>query len=321
MEKKSFFDKFRKSKTAILVVLVIIEWIAFTILSDGLFISVINIRNILNSIVITSFLTVGAVLLMVRGFVDISSSAVGCMMTMMVAVLMRDGVHWSLAILICLAISAVIGLINAVLINECKFQPFIVTMAMATVVKGMTYLTCGTQATPIKDKLMIEFGTGRIGGLVPYTLVLALIVIAVYGFILSKTNFGKSIYMCGGNPKAAALAGLKPKRLAYILFVNSSVLAGFAGCLLAFRLKSGALDAITNGQFLGLTGAILGGVSFGGGTGGMRGAFVGMLLLNGFSNGLTIMSIPAWWQTFGSGALLLVALTFDYVTNIRRRKI
>ena len=108
--------------------------------------------------------------------------------------------------------------------------------------------------------------------------------------------------------------------MSYILFINNAMLGGFAGCLLAFRLTSGTVDAVTNAQFLGMTGAILGGVSFGGGSGGMGGAFVGMLLLNGFSNGLTVLGIPVYWQTFGNGALLLFALTFDYFGNRRRLK-
>ncbi len=320
MQRTSKVSNFLKSKTFVLVILLIVEFAVYAILSEGLYISVINIKNILNAIVITAFLTVGAVLLMVRGYVDISSSQVGCLCVMMVAALLRDGFPWPIAILLCLIVGAVVGLVNAVLITECGFQPFIVTMAMSYVIKGATYLTCGTEPIPIHDKAMITLGTGKIANLIPYTLILALIAIVVYGFILKKTYFGKTIYMIGGNAQAARLAGLNPKRMAYILFVNNGVLAALAGCLLAFKLKSGGLDAIANGMFTGMTGAILGGVSFGGGTGGMFGAFIGMLLISGFSNGLTILGIPTWWQKFGSGALLLFALTFDTVANLIRSR-
>ena len=320
MQKTSRMQKFLKSKTFILLILLVLEVVVFTILSQGLYINIINIRNILNSIVITAFLTVGAVLLMVRGYVDISASAVGCFTTMMVATLLAAGIPWPLAILFCLIASALVGFVNAVLITECGFQPFIVTMAMAQVLKGLQYIIFGTNRIDIKEPTMVALGTQRIGGLVPYTLVLALICIVVYGFILSKTYFGKSIYMIGGNPQAAKLAGFNPKKMAYILFINDSALAGLAGCLLAFRLKAGALDSITNGQFTGMTGAILGGVSFGGGTGGMFGAFIGMLVISGFKTGLTLLAVPPWWMTFGSGALLLFALAFDRFASFRRTK-
>ncbi len=322
MNSSKRLTKFLKSKAFLLVVLVAIEFLVFTILSEGLYVSLLNIRNILNSIVTMAFLTVGAVLLMVRGFVDISSSQVGCMTNMLVAVfLTKMGMPWPIAILLCLVAAAIVGMLNAVLITECGFQPFIVTMAMASVIKGVTYLTCGVDGIPIKDPTMLALGTKRIAGVIPFSIILALVCIAIYGFILSRTEFGKNIYMIGGNPQASELAGLKPKKMAYILFINNSALAGIAGCLLAFRMKTGTVDAITNGQFTGMTGAILGGVSFGGGSGGMLGAFIGMILLNGFTNGLTILAVPAWWQTFGNGALLLAALTFDYLANRHRVKI
>jgi ribose/xylose/arabinose/galactoside ABC-type transport system permease subunit len=321
MESARGLKKFVKSKTFVLLILVAIMWVIFSVLSEGAYTSLINIRNILNSIVITILLTIGAVYLMIDGHIDLSTSMVGSMTSLMVAIfLTKYGWPWPIAIIACLAVAAVIGFANAVLINEFRFQPFIATMAMASVVKGLTYVFCGTAPITIKDPAMVALGTSRIGGFVPYTIILALVIILIYGIILSKTYFGKTIYMIGGNKHAARLAGLNPKKMSYILFINNAILGGFAGCLLAFRLTSGTVDAVTNSQFLGMTGAILGGVSFGGGSGGMGGAFVGMILLNGFSNGLTVLGLPVYWQNFGSGALLLLALMFDYFSVRRQLK-
>jgi len=321
MESARGLKKFVLSKTFLLLILVAIMWVIFSVLSEGTFTSLINIRNILNSIVITIMLTIGAVYLMINGYIDLSTSMVGSMTNLMVAIFLTNyGWPWPIALIVCLVVSAVIGLTNAVLINEFKFQPFIATMAMASVVKGLTYVFCGTTPIPIKDPAMVALGTKRIGGIFPYTIILALVLMLIYGIILSKTYFGKTIYMIGGNKQAARLAGLNPKKMAYTLFINNAVLGGLAGCLLAFRLTSGTVDAVTNSQFTGMTGAILGGVSFGGGTGGMGGALVGMILLNGFSNGLTVLGLPVYWQNFGSGALLLFALAFDYFGKRRQQK-
>jgi ribose/xylose/arabinose/galactoside ABC-type transport system permease subunit len=142
-------------------------------------------------------------------------------------------------------------------------------------------------------------------------------IFAVYGVVLAKTRFGKSIYMIGGNPVAAKLAGLNPKKIWYILFINNAVLGAVAGSLQAMRLRAGTVTGIANGQFTGMTGAILGGVSFGGGSGGMGGAFVGLVLLNGFNTGLMNLGITPYYTTVASGALLLIALAFDYF-NARR---
>ncbi|MDR2356963.1 MAG: ABC transporter permease [Oscillospiraceae bacterium] len=314
MESVRGLRKFIRSKTFTLIILVIIIWAFFTIVSGGAFIKLINIRNILNSMVVTSFLTVGAVFLMICGYIDLSTSMIGSMSGVVVAIFLTNlGLPWVLAVLLALAMSGVIGLFNAFLINGFHFQPFIATMAISSVVQGLTMVTCGVTAIPITEPLMVKIGTARIADAVPYTIIASLAVISIYGFILSKTNFGKNIYMIGGNPRAARLSGLNPSRTSYILFLNNALLGGFGGILLSFRLKAGVVGSVANSQFAGMTGAILGGVSFGGGSGGMGGAFVGMLLLNGFNNGLTVMGVPPYWQTFASGALLLIALSFDYL--------
>ena len=85
-------------------------------------------------------------------------------------------------------------------------------------------------------------------------------------------------------------------------------------------MKSATVNGIMGSQFAGITAAILGGISFGGGSGGMLGAFFGLLLLNCFNNGMTVMGVDPYWQTVASGALLLIALMFDFVSIVRREK-
>jgi ribose/xylose/arabinose/galactoside ABC-type transport system permease subunit len=305
-------SKFIKSKSFILLVLVVVCWVAFAILSEGKFIKLVNIRNILNSMVVTILLTIGAVCLMISGAIDLSTTQISVLSGILLAsFLTRVGLPWPIAILATLAVASLIGFFNALLINKFKFQPFIATMAMSSVVQGLTFLAVGVKNIDIKNEAMTFLGTYRIGDLVPITLVIALVFMAVYGVMLAKTYFGKTIYMIGGNPRAARLAGMNPSRMSYILFMNNAALGGVAGMLLAIRMRTGTVLATTN-QFAGMTGAILGGVSFGGGSGGMGGAFIGMLLLNGFNNGLTVIGIHPYWQTFAGGALLIIALAFDY---------
>ena len=126
--------------------------------------------------------------------------------------------------------------------------------------------------------------------------------------------------MCGCNREAARLAGLKPKKICYILFINMGFLASLSGIILAARMKSATVTGISGNQFSGITAAILGGISFGGGSGGMLGAFFGLLLLNCFNNGMTVMGVNPYWQTVASGALLLIALMFDFISMVRKEK-
>jgi ribose/xylose/arabinose/galactoside ABC-type transport system permease subunit len=309
---------FAESKGFVLLVLLLIIVLFFTITSKGSFIGLINIRNIFNSMVVTALLTVGAVPLMIAGHIDLSSGNAGSVCGVLMAVLLSSGVHWVFSLLLALAAAAVIGLINAILVNRFGFQSFIATLAMASVLQGLTFLICNSSSIAIKYKTILYLGTGKIGNVLPVAIIFALLALIIYGVILSKTNFGKEIYIVGSNPHAALLTGLSPKKIYYALFINNAVLGGFAGCLLAARLKAGTVNGTGDGQFAGMTAAILGGVSFGGGSGGMGGAFIGLLILNSFNNGLKVLKLSSYWQSVASGVLLLIALAFDFMSIQRR---
>ena len=316
MHSRSIIRGFIRSKFFMLLVLLIVIIGFLAIYSGGTFIRLRNIMNILNMMVAVTLLTIGAGCLIISGKLDLSTGAVGTMAGVCLAVLIQGGMHWSLSLLISLSLGVVTGLFNAMLINEFRFQPFIATMSVASVARGLTFVISSAPSTPMRDPVLSYLGGGRIGGLVPISVIISLCGLLIYGLMLNKTKFGRNIYLVGGNPNAAMLAGVNPKKISYILFVNSGVLGAFAGCLLAGSLKSATVTALNASQFAGVTAAILGGISFGGGSGGMGGAFLGLLILNGFTNGMTILGVGPYWQLVASGVLLLLALSMDYF-NIR----
>ena len=142
----------------------------------------------------------------------------------------------------------------------------------------------------------------------------------VYGLFMSKTAFGMKVTLMGGSPVAATLAGINAAGITTLLFINSAVLGGVAGIFNAAKLSQGALTALTTNQFTGITAAILGGISFGGGAGGMGGAFVGLLILNTFQVGMGIVGVNPFWVNVFSGLLLLIALAFDFLSQQRQKK-
>jgi ribose/xylose/arabinose/galactoside ABC-type transport system permease subunit len=138
--------------------------------------------------------------------------------------------------------------------------------------------------------------------------------------VLAKSKFGRTIYLVGGNPVASKLAGINSKGISYFLFINCSVLGGLSGIVYTSRSSQGSLLALANDQFTGMTAAILGGISFGGGSGGMGGAFLGLLVIKTFNKGMTIVGASSYLTTVLSGALLLAALTIDYFSVRRQQK-
>ncbi|MCL2366429.1 MAG: ABC transporter permease [Oscillospiraceae bacterium] len=309
--------KIVKSKMFALIVLLAILSTIVQIGSNGIFLHPINIRTILDMMIITGMMTIGATLLLIAGALDLSVGTVGTMAGMMFAVLLRyHHFHWAVALILCLALAAVFGLINATLVNFAKFPAFIATLGMASVAEGVSFLFSGGANVSLSDPFMRNLATGRfMNNTIPFSIIILLVFFIVYGIILSKTKFGRQIYLVGSNPTASRLVGINSRRISYILFINSSVLGAFAGIMFNSRVAAATTLGITDRQFFGLIAAILGGVSFGGGTGGLGGAFVGLLIFSAFANGMFLLRVDSFWNQAIFGMLLLVSLAFDYMRS------
>ena len=290
------------------------------------FLTVAVFKNILNSLVVTSFLTIGAGCLLIGGYLDLAQSSIGAFGSMVMAAAIAGwGFPWWVAIIAALLLCAVFGVLNALMVTKLKFPPFIATLAMASMVKGLMYQFSsmgnnGTAANINFENTVTSFiGRGEILG-IPFGVIVMIIFFIVFGILMSKTAFGMKVTLMGGSPVAATLAGINAEGLTIVLFVISAVMGGIGGVFNCARLSQGALQALTTNQFTGLTAAILGGISFGGGIGGMGGAFVGLLILNTFQIGMGIVGVNPLWVTVFSGILLLIALGLDFLAMQRRAK-
>jgi ribose/xylose/arabinose/galactoside ABC-type transport system permease subunit len=318
MRQKSGLRAFVGTKTFTLLLLLAFIVAVFAVLTPaGGFLKPRNIKNIINAMSVNSILTVGAGCLLVSGQIDLSVGAIGTLSGVVFALLLADyNVPAIPAAVIALAVTAAFGFVNALLINRFHTQGFITTMATGLLAQGLGYILDGGKAISIKNDAFNAIGTKSIfDGYLPISVIIAVAFFVAYGLLMNKTRFGQSVYLVGGNPTAAYLSGIDPKRISYILFLNSSVTGGLAGLMYASRMKSATQGGITNSSFAGMTAAILGGISFGGGAGGMGGALLGLVILNAFNNGISGVGIPPYWQQVASGALLLVALTFDYLSQ------
>ena len=307
---------------ALLVVIIAFFGIMAKVTGNGSFFMLTNIRNILNSMVIVALLTIGAGCLIISGNIDLSAGYVGTLSGMMFAYFFTNaGIPWPLALIFAIIIGMAFGLLNALLVNMLNFQAFIATLSTSAVAEGLVSFVGKSRSISISNDIVSWIGNGRIGNVIPVSIVLAFLLFIIYAIIMKKTKFGRYAYLVGGNPNASRLAGLNPKRISFILFANASGMAALAGCLLTARMKAASIGGISLSNFAGVTAAILGGVSFGGGSGSLGGAFIGLLILNSFNNGMTILRISPYWQQIASGILLLLALTSDYIAlkNAQRK--
>ena len=314
----STLKDFVKSKIFVLLFVLAIIVIIFAAVSGGRFLSPPNIRHIFQATVVVSLLTIGSGTLLIAGHIDLSLGGIGTMCAMMAAYLMRLGLPWHMAMLAAIVLGGIAGAFNAVLVNEFRFPSFIATLATATITQGFVAVISQGRHIDIRDNTFNFIGGARIiNDMVPISLIISLTLLVIYGVMLKNTKFGRTIYLIGGNAEAAHLAGVRKKRISYILFINAAALSALAGMLLAGRMMTANVVGISASQFMGLTAAILGGISFGGGTGGMGGALLGILILSSVNNGMTVINIPPHWQSVVQGAVLLFALAADFVSTRR----
>ncbi|MCF0121362.1 MAG: ABC transporter permease [Oscillospiraceae bacterium] len=318
MEKKSTMKKITQSKSFTLIIVLIVVVIFFYIMNKN-YLASDNIRNILNAASLTGTLAVGIACILISGNCDLSAGSVGMLGGVLVAMALKTGMPWPLALLISICFGLVAGGVNAILVNVFNFMPFIATLAMSSVWKGIGLVLTDSQNIAISNQSFWKVGAGAVLGIpMPFIIMVALLII--YGFILNYTRFGRFMYMCGGNRNAARLAGINPKRISAILYLNCSAIACLGGSVLAARMHTGSPSSVIGQELEGITASVLGGVSFTGGSGGMLGCFFGLILLNCFNNGLTVIGLGSYWQIVASGVLLILALVLDFVREKNRIK-
>ncbi len=307
------------NKVAPLLLIIAVLVVFFFVMNPG-YLGRSNILILLKSTSLTGILGVGVGILLISGQIDLSTSATAGLSGVLVALMLYNGFPWPVAILCTLLFGLVSGLLVAILVNALNMMAFIATIGISSVWAGFAYVI--TRANPIKFKndAFLKLGnTSILGGYVPLAFVIMLVLMLAYGLVLKQTKFGRSVYMCGGNKNAARLAGKNPKKIYALLFINSGIISSLGGILLTANMRKGDPTPLTQGIDA-VTAAILGGISFAGGSGGMGGLFVGLMLLNLFKNGLSMLGLKSYWQIFAQGMLLILALMFDYYRERKRLK-
>lgn len=302
-----------------LIIALILIIIIFSVFNKHFF-SMANFINVLVAASLIGLVAIGETYLIIAGLVDLSAGSVAAFASVLVAVLAASGMNSFLAILIVIISGVIIGLANALAVNKLNLEPFIATLATMSIMRGLAYIICGGKPVFITDSVLLQLGSYRIFGIMPIPVLIMIIMFIVFGVILAKTRFGRSIYVLGGNKYAARLAGLHPTKIINILFMISGVMAALGGIILASRMNSGQPSASVGLEFDAVTAAVLGGTAFSGGVGAIFGTVLGVLILQGFNTGLIMINVPTFWQYVARGLLLLIALAFDYFRKLNREK-
>jgi ribose transport system permease protein len=282
--------------------------------------------NILQHATFVGLIAIGLSFCIVAGHMDLSVESVMAFAAMLAAWLAASrgsasGIEldtW-LTLALALAFGAAAGAFNGVLVIRFQINAFIVTLATYIAIRGLgLVLTGGRSMYGLPDDFR-GVATAEIFGL-PLLVVILLIAYVVFHVILTRTRFGRYVYLVGGNPTAPFRAGINVERVLYTVFIMSGVLAALAGWLLAARTNGATANLGLGMLFEAFAAVVIGGVSLRGGIGRLSGVFAGVLLLSSIDTAINVMGLEPYYMQVLRGGLMLLAVLLDSLkTSIRRR--
>ncbi|WP_376768118.1 ABC transporter permease [Nonomuraea rhodomycinica] len=297
-----------------LVALVVLV-VGLSVLSSD-FLSVTNLLNVGVQAAVTAILAFGSTFVIVTGGIDLSVGSVAALSAIALAWgATPAGWPWPVATVAGLAVGVACGLVNAVLIAYGKLPPFIATLAMLGVARGLALVI--SQGSPIELPAQVAHLGDTIGRYLPVPVIVMVVMGVVAAVILNRTYAGRAMYAIGGNEEAARLSGIKVDRQKLITYALSGGFAAVAGIVLASRLASAQPQAATGYELDAIAAVVIGGASLSGGKGRALGTFVGALILAVLRNGLNLLSVSAFWQQVVIGVVIALAVLVD---TLRRRE-
>ncbi|WP_031162541.1 ABC transporter permease [Streptosporangium roseum] len=296
-----------------LVALVVLA-VALSLLS-GDFLTVTNLLNVGVQAAVTAILAFGATFVIITGGIDLSVGSVAALSAIVLAWTATDaGLPWPLATVIALTVGLACGLVNAALVAYGKLPPFIATLAMLGIARGLALVI--SQGSPIAMPEAVSHLGDTIGDYLPVPVIVMLIMGLITAVILSRTYSGRAMYAIGGNEEAARLSGINVNRQKLITYALAGLFAAVAGIVLASRLASAQPQAAAGYELDAIAAVVIGGASLSGGKGRAFGTFVGALILAVLRNGLNLLSVSAFWQQVVIGVVIALAVLLD---TLRRR--
>jgi ribose transport system permease protein len=294
--------------------------IALSFLSDS-FLSGENAWNVMRQISVNVIISVGMTLVILTGGIDLSVGSILALSGAVTAGLLKFGTEITdmnlfigftlLGALVGGTLSGtVLGWFNGFTITRFKVPPFVATLAMLTIARGLTMLlTGGFPITALGDNFAF-IGTGWFLGIPMPVWISALIVLAAV-VLTNKTTLGRHIYAIGGNETAAALSGLKIKKVKMIVYAIAGALAGIGGIIVTSRLDSAQPNAGFGFELDSIAAVVIGGTSLSGGKGTIMGTVQGALIIGILNNGLVLLNVSPFWQQVIKGFVILLAVVIE----------
>lgn len=297
----------------VLLVLFIVSWMA-----NENFISPTNLKNVANQVSVGTILAFGQTILIIGGMLDLSSGSVLALAGVISVSTYVSTQSLILSFIVSILVSVGCNLLNGIMITKFKTPPFIATLAMMTMARGLALLyTNGQNIYQIGD--YIKFGQGDTFG-IPNPIIFLLITLFITWYLLKHTVFGRSVYAIGGNEEAANASGINVDKIKIKAFLINGILVGIAGVIFMSRVNGGMPNGAQGYEFRALTAAVIGGTSFSGGVGTAMGTLAGAFIVGFLDNIMVMVGVHSYLQQVVRGATIALAVIYDIWAKTNRTK-
>lgn len=274
------------------------------------FLNVANLVNLVRQISINGILAVGVTYVLLTGGVDLSLGSVVALSGVAVASFAHPGEHLVLVpVAVGVLAGSACGAVNGLVVTRGRVAPFIATLGMMTIARGLALLLSGGRPISNLSRAFTEIGSGT----VPIMIFAA---VAILSWIfLANMRMGRYIYAVGGNENAARASGVHVRSVKMAAYTICGSLAGLAGVVLAARITTGQPNAGVGYELDAIAAVVIGGTSLSGGTGGVGGAILGALLIGVINNGLDLLDVSSYYQQVVKGIIIVGAVWLDRSKN------
>ena len=318
-ERTTLRDRFRRIGTQGYLVIVFLLVALGGFIFSPHFLTSRNIENIVVAASVVAILGVAQFVVVVTRGIDLSVGSVAALATVIAAVMLRQGASVIVTLIVTLAACALAGAVNGVLVVYARIAPFVATLAMLSIARGVAFLIQIGTLIVISNQTFLQLFGGETAG-IPNVVLMTLVIVLVAAFVMHYTALGRRLYALGGNPEAARLSGLPVNRDMVMAYVTSGFLSGIAGLMLAGRLSQGS-SLIGQGYELdSIAATVVGGTSLFGGTGDPVSTVLGALIIGMIGNIMNLAGIQSEPQLVIRGAVILLAVFLTSGGGVQRLK-
>jgi ribose/xylose/arabinose/galactoside ABC-type transport system permease subunit len=275
------------------------------------FLTIANLVNVVRQISINGILAVGVTYVLLTGGVDLSLGSLVALTGVVAACLAHPQQYPTiLPVLAGVSAGAMCGAVNGLVVTKGRVAPFIVTLGMMTVARGLALVISGGKPVSNLSQQFTWLGSGDLFGIpIPIVLLLAIALVS-YGF-LKNIRLGRYIYAVGGNENAARASGINVDGVKLFAYTVCGAMAGLAGVVLASRITTGQPNAGVGYELDAIAAVVIGGTSLSGGVGGIGGTVLGALLMGVINNGLDLLNVSSYYQQIVKGLIIVGAVWLD----------